>query len=130
MNFEMQTQEARRERLRLWLSTRGGSKAVCDAAGVGKSVETRISNVLNGEAFGSRGARSLEERLSIPVGYLDGVGEAVEAPAKKALAEGYTAQAADLAELLDLVKCRIARSDAYSQCSKIIIETLRAEKAL
>ncbi len=123
--MEELTQDKRRERLRLWLATRGGSKAVCVARGLGKSVETRISNVLHGESFGSRGARALEIKLGMPVGHLDGIENAPTAP----LATGMSAQAADLGRLLDMLPDLIARSEAYSQCSKVIIDSLRAVKA-
>lgn len=119
----------------MWLAAKGGSKAACVEAGLGKNVETRISNILHGESFGSRGARALETKLSMPDGYLDGVGEVtaldtpVSAP-EASQAQAMSAQAADLAGLLDMVSDRIARSEVYSKCSQIIIEALRAEKAL
>jgi hypothetical protein len=127
MDLEQATENKRRERLRLWLAANGGPRAVCVARGLAKSVETRVSNVLGGEAFGSRGARSLERKLGIPEGYLEGVGE--NTPVVAVLATGVSAQAQDLGRLIDMLPDLIARSQAYAACSKIIIDQLRTEKA-
>jgi hypothetical protein len=126
MYTEEHLQNKRRERLRLWLSTRGGPRAVCVDRGLAKSTETRISNVLHGESFGSRGSRALEAKLGMSPGYLDG---ADEAPTAGVAASGMSAQATDLGQLLDMLPNLIARSEAYSECSKIIIELLRTAKS-
>jgi hypothetical protein len=128
MNNESRAQDLRRNRLREWLAERGGSKACCVAAGQGKNVETRISNVLHGESFGSRGARAMERNLKMPDGYLDRTesAKAVETVAPQ-LESGLSAQAQDLGKLLDMLPDLIARSEAYAQCSKIIIDSLRSK---
>ena len=132
MEWEKQTEDKRRERLRLWLKANGGPRSVCVSRGLAKSVETRISNVLKGNSFGSRGARSLEAKLGIEIGHLEGVGE-ISPPLKAQgatapVATGLSAQAADLGHLLDMLPDLIARSEAYSQCSKIIIDSLRSSR--
>ena len=132
MNNEQLAQESRRNRLREWLAERGGSKACCVANGQGKNVETRISNVLHGEVFGSRGARAMERNLGMPDGYLDRsidvattTKEVVDAAP---VPTGLSAQAQDLGRLLDMLPDLITRLEVFSQCSKIIIDSLRSSK--
>lgn len=131
MNNEYRAQDARRNKLREWLAERGGSKACCVAAGVGKNVETRISNVLHGESFGSRGARAMERHLRMPDGYLDRTDASAKTAGTAApqIVSGLSAQAQDLAQLLDMLPDLIARSEVFSQCSKIIIDSLRSKKS-
>jgi hypothetical protein len=146
MDMETRTQDRRRHRLSLWLEKNGGPRAACEAAGAARSVESRISNILHGEVFGSRGARSLERKLLIPEGYLDGESDTPEGEAPRlpqqldqppkprvtpphSHASKLSHQAADLAELLDLIPDRIARSEVYSHCSQIIIAALKSDAA-
>ena len=127
MNNESRAQDLRRNRLREWLAERGGSKACCVANGVGKNVETRISNVLHGESFGSRGARAMERNLAMPDGYLDRTEAAKTVETASPQSAGLSAQAQDLGKLLDMLPDLITRSEAYAQCSKIIIDSLRSK---
>ncbi len=68
---EDQTQNIRRLALKTWLHANGGARYVCTQKGVGKSVESHISQMLRGYSFGARAARNLEIKLGIPHGLLD-----------------------------------------------------------
>jgi hypothetical protein len=128
MDLELITENKRRERLRLWLAANGGPRAICVSRGLNKGVETRISNVLSGEAFGSRGARSLGRKLGMPEGHLEGVGETPSTFIAMTAPPTMSAQAADLGKLLDMLPDLITRLEVFNQCSKIIIDSLRAER--
>lgn len=70
---EDQTQNFRRLALKTWLQANGGARHVCTQRGVGKSVESHISQMLRGYSFGARAARNLETKLGIPHRFLDEV---------------------------------------------------------
>ena len=70
---EDQTQNFRRLALATWLKTNGGARQACVKKGLGKSVESHISQILRGYSFGARAARNLESKLGIPHRLLDAV---------------------------------------------------------
>lgn len=70
---EDQTQNFRRLALSAWLKANGGARQACVKKGLGKSVESHISQILRGYSFGARAARNLESKLGIPHRMLDTV---------------------------------------------------------
>ena len=70
---EDQTQNFRRLALAAWLKANGGARQACVKKGLGKSVESHISQILRGYSFGARAARNLETKLGIPHRLLDTV---------------------------------------------------------
>lgn len=68
---EDQTQNFRRLALAAWLKAHGGARQACVKKGLGKSVESHISQILRGYSFGARAARNLESKLGIPHRLLD-----------------------------------------------------------
>ena len=82
---EDQTQNFRRLALAAWIKANGGARQACVKKGLGKSVESHISQILRGYSFGARAARNLELKLGIPHRLLDQVsrGERVIQPRLK-----------------------------------------------
>ncbi len=66
MDATDEEQERRRVRLREWLRARGGHAEVVRARNMTGSQASFLSQVVNGYSFGSRAARSMEERLGMP----------------------------------------------------------------
>ena len=78
---EDQTQNFRRLALAAWIKANGGARQACVKKGLGKSVESHISQILRGYSFGARAARNLEDKLGMPHRLLDqvpfGMGDSV-----------------------------------------------------
>jgi hypothetical protein len=68
---EDQTQNFRRLALSAWLKNNGGARKACIKNGMGKSVESHISQIIRGYSFGARAARNIETKLGIPHRLLD-----------------------------------------------------------
>lgn len=68
---EDETQTIRRLALSAWLKENGGARASCRKQGLGKSVESHISQIVRGYSFGARAARNLENKLGIPHFHLE-----------------------------------------------------------
>lgn len=123
--MEQQTQQRRREKLRAWLHARGGTHDACVAAGLKKTTESQISQILTGYTIGSRAARGIEQKFGMEEGYLDTVEDASEvAPVPK-----LSAQAIELGLLFDMITDRVARAAAYSAASKPLLEMLQEIEA-
>ena len=75
---EDQTQNFRRLALAAWIKANGGARQACVKKGLGKSVESHISQILRGYSFGARAARNLELKLGIPHRLLDQVPPGLE----------------------------------------------------
>lgn len=71
MDLTDQEQERRRERLRQWVSQRGGHASVIRQQGLTPAQASYLSQVMNGYSFGSRAARGMEQRLGMPPKWLD-----------------------------------------------------------
>ena len=100
---EDQTQNIRRLALKTWLHANGGARYVCTQKGVGKSVESHISQMLRGYSFGARAARNLEIKLGIPHGF--------------AVMHGKTRRGALVFDIADIVKDAIVLPLAFI-CAK------------
>ena len=68
---EDQTQALRRLNLTTWLEKAGGAKRACAGRNLPPSYPSYLSQVVHGHSFASRGARTAEQRLGIPSGWLD-----------------------------------------------------------
>lgn len=90
---EDELQQYRRARLKEWLAANGGAKSVRERRGYSKSLESQISQILHGYPIGNRAARTIESKLGIPAGHLDG-------PQTSA---GFTPQALTIAETFDWI---------------------------
>lgn len=64
-------QEFRRRRLASWLADHGGLAQVIQSRRLKPSYQSFLSQVVNGLSFGSRAARTCEERLGMPPLWLD-----------------------------------------------------------
>lgn len=69
---EDDVQQIRRNTLSQWIKTHGGARSCCVKRGLGKSVESHISQIVRGYSFGARAARNLETKLGIPHRHLEG----------------------------------------------------------
>lgn len=65
------TQNLRRLTLRAWLNINGGTRQACLRKGLGRSMESHISQILRGYSFGARAARNIEMKLGIPNRHLE-----------------------------------------------------------
>lgn len=79
---EDQLQQRRRDRLAQWLAAHGGLAQVARARRLSPSYQSYLSQVRAGHSFGSRGARSCEERLGMPQLWLDQAQEPATAVAE------------------------------------------------
>lgn len=68
---EDELQEFRRRKLAEWLADKGGLAQVIQARRLKPSYQSFLSQVTNGLSFGSRAARTCEERLGMPPLWLD-----------------------------------------------------------
>lgn len=129
--MEQKLQALRRENLKAWLKSQGGSHAACKAAGLPKSSESHISQILSGYTFGGNAARNMERRMGIAENSLD----AVDGPTSVAVAETLVVsvelspQATELALLFDLLKDRRARAKVYGLASAVILDALQESPA-
>jgi hypothetical protein len=67
----MDIQELRRERLRGWLRDHGGHAMVARDRKLTLSMASYLSQIVGGYSIAEKAARSWEERLGMPHGYLD-----------------------------------------------------------
>lgn len=114
---EDQTQNFRRLALAAWLKTNGGARQACVKKGLGKSVESHISQILRGYSFGARAARNLESKLGIPHRLLDTVplgldetesDNAARNTDKESWVPSYSSSAAPGSEVIHIPQYRIS----------------------
>lgn len=114
---EDQTQNFRRLALSAWLKANGGARQACVKKGLGKSVESHISQILRGYSFGARAARNLESKLGIPHRLLDTVppvmdetksDNAAQNADKESLMTGYSGSSTPGSEVIHIPQYRIS----------------------
>lgn len=116
---EDDTRAIRRQRLREWLAANGGPREVCERRGLAKSVESYISQILNGKRdLTGKSARNMEDRLGMNASYL-------EPEQVNANTAGLSAIAVELGRLFDTVEGRIQRTVAYNAATEAILKVLR-----
>lgn len=116
---EDDTRAIRRQRLRAWLESNGGPRAVSTRRGLGKSVESYISQILSGKRdLTGRSARNMEAKLGMDSGYL-------EPQPSNSNATGLSPIAIELARLFDTLEDRIKRTVAYNAATEAILKVLR-----
>lgn len=71
----MDIQDHRRQRLAVWVASKGGHGAVVRDHKLSVSQASFLSQVINGYSFAERAARNMEQRLGMERGYLDGAEE-------------------------------------------------------
>lgn len=76
----MEIQDHRRERLRAWIEQEGGHAAAVRKFALTESQASYLSQVLNGYSIAEKSARSWEDRLHMPRGYLDDRDLRLESP--------------------------------------------------
>lgn len=64
-------QEQRKQRLAAWIEAKGGAAQVVRDRRLPSSQVSYISQLVGGYSFGERAARSMEQKLGMPAGYLD-----------------------------------------------------------
>jgi len=116
---EDDTRAIRRQRLRAWLESNGGPRAVCARRGLDKSAESYISQILSGKRdLTGKSARNMENRLGMDSGHL-------EPQPPNAAAAGLSPIAIELARLFDTLQGQIARTVAYNAATEAILKVMR-----
>jgi hypothetical protein len=81
---ESELQDLRRKRLIAWVEDRGGVLKSLSGRQYPSSYPSYISQIINGYSFGSRAARTCEQRLGMPPLWLDDITEKqTEQPVRK-----------------------------------------------
>lgn len=115
---ETDLQVIRRNRLADWLDANGGTRNVCERRKLARSVESHISQIINGYSFGPRAARNMEQKLGLDIGYLDGGTPAAPPP-------DLSPFAIELGKLFDRITDRIERTIAYNAATEAILKVLQ-----